>query len=119
MNKELEELKEYLEHEVKVYENNKEINQLIGGKLGEKQHKINKILLNYIDNSIPRKIIEEKIEKYEQRLKNNTKRVVQLQVLEQNKSLQQSEWEELNMLFGDIEKIRGKLEVLQELLGGK
>lgn len=61
-------------------------------------------------------VIVEKINKYKQQLKNNTKRVVQLQVLEQNGSLQQSEWEELNILFGDIEKTRGKLEVLQELL---
>lgn len=62
MNKELEEAKKHLEHEVKVYENNKEINQFIGGKLGEKQHKINKTLLNYIENSIPKKKVEEKIE---------------------------------------------------------
>lgn len=73
-------------------------------------------VLNYIDNSISKEVIEEKIEEYKQQLKNNTKRVVQLQVLEQNKSLQQSEWEELNILFGDIEKIRGKIEALEELL---
>lgn len=76
-------------------------------------------VLNYTDNSISKEIIEEKVERYKQQLKNNTKRVVQLQVLEQNGGLQQSEWEELNTLFGDIEKIRGKLEVLQELLEGK
>lgn len=52
MNKELEEARKYLEHEVKVYENNKEINQLIGGKTGEIQHKLNITLLNYIENSI-------------------------------------------------------------------
>lgn len=65
MNKELEEVKEYLEHEVKVYENNKEINQLIGGKLGEKQHKINKTILNYIDNSISKEVIEKKYKEAE------------------------------------------------------
>lgn len=73
-------------------------------------------VFNYIENSISKEVIEEKLEKYKQQLKNNTKRVVQLQVLEQNKSLQQSEWEELNILFGDIEKIRGKIEALEELL---
>lgn len=82
----------------------------------EQEHKDLKLILNYIDNSISKEVIEEKIEEYKQQLKNNTKRVVQLQVLEQNKSLQQSEWEELNMLFGDIEKIRGKIEALEELL---
>lgn len=76
-------------------------------------------VLNYIDNSISKEVIKEKIEKYKQQLKNKTKRVVQLQVLEQNGGLQQSQWEELSILFGDIEKIRGKLEVLQELLEGK
>lgn len=75
--------------------------------------------LKHIENSISKEVIEEKIEKYKQQLKNNTKRIVQLQVLEQNDVLQQSEWEELNALFGDVEKIRGKLEVLQELLEGK
>lgn len=62
MNKELEEAKEYLEHEIKVYENNKEINRIIGGKVGERQHKINKIVLNYIDNSIPKEVVEKTIE---------------------------------------------------------
>lgn len=109
MNKELEEnieiVKELLEgaKSNNIYEENKYFKSI------EK-------LLNYIDNSIPREIIEEKLEKYKQQLKNNTKRVVQLQVLEQNGGLQQSEWEELNTLFGDIEKIRGKIEALEELL---
>ncbi len=85
----------------------------------EHKDKIINKLKNELENSISKEAIKEKIEEYKQQLKNKTKRVVQLQVLEQNGGLQQSEWEELNILFGDVEKIRGKLEILQELLEGK
>lgn len=62
MNKELEEAIEFLKYEVTIYDNNEEINKIIGGKAGEKQHKINKIILNYIENSISKEVIEKKIE---------------------------------------------------------
>ena len=63
--------------------------------------------------------IEEKQSKYKQQLRNTTKRVVELQVLEQNRMLQKNEIEELNELLRDIDKIRAKIEVLEELLEGK
>lgn len=69
MNKELEEARKYLEHEVKVYENNKEINQLIGGKSGEIQHKLNITLLKYIENSISKEVIKEKKQELEKEYK--------------------------------------------------
>lgn len=78
-----------------------------------------KEILNYIDNSISKEVIEEKINNYKQQLRNTTKRVVELQVLEQNRMLQKNEIEELNELLRDIDKIRAKIEVLEELLEGK
>lgn len=63
--------------------------------------------------------IEEKQSEYKQQLRNTTKRVVELQVLEQNRMLQKNEIEELSELLRDIDKIRAKIEVLQELLEGK
>lgn len=63
--------------------------------------------------------IEKKIKEYKQQIRNNTQKVADLQVLEQNRRLQQIEYEELYILFRDIERIRGKIEVLEELLEKK
>lgn len=61
---ELEEAKKYLEHEIKVYEDNIEINQLIGGKAGEIQHEVYKTVLQALDNSISKEKVKDKIEIY-------------------------------------------------------
>ncbi len=116
MNKELEEAKKQCKHIIKFYTDLDTIHSSV-----KKCDEIQAIetVLQALANSISKEAIEEKINKYKQQLRNTTKRVVQLQILEQNKMLQQSEWEELSMLFGDIEKIRGKIEVLKELLEGK
>jgi len=59
---ELEKAIKYLEHEVKVYENNKEINQLISGKAGKTQNEVYKTVLQALDNSIPKEKVLEKIQ---------------------------------------------------------
>lgn len=60
--------------------------------------------------------IKEKQSEYKQQLRNTTKRVVELQVLEQNRMLQKDEIEELTELLRDIDKMRAKIQVLEELL---
>ena len=80
MSKELEEAKKYLEQEIKVY---------------DKQHEINKILLNYIDNSIPKEVVVDKIA--EQWIKCPKNSINEFAIVERN----------------------NKIEVLQELLEGK
>lgn len=105
---------------------NKELEEAIKKSLSNKERgtcvisaEILETVLNYIDNSISKEVIKEKIEKYKQQLRNTTKRVVELQVLEQNRMLQKNEIEELSELLRDIDKIRAKIEVLEELLEGK
>lgn len=98
MERELEEAVEYLEHEVKVYENNKEINQLIGGKLGEMQHKTYKTVLNYIDNSIPK----DKIIKKEKELINKLTEV------------NNDRWETDDAIY--YNKIKAQIKILKDLL---
>lgn len=63
--------------------------------------------------------IEEKQSEYKQQLRNTTKRVVELHVLEQNRMLQKDEIEELTELLRAIDKMRAKIEVLEELLEEK
>lgn len=60
--------------------------------------------------------IKEKQSEYKQQLRNTTKRVVELQVLEQNRMLQKDEIEELTELLRDIDKKRAKIQILEELL---
>lgn len=46
---EIEKAKKYLKHEVEVYEDNKEINQLIGGKAGKIQYEVYKAVLQALE----------------------------------------------------------------------
>lgn len=128
MNKELEEAEEAIEYFKKFteYTKNRAIEEykcenrnIQYAKDLEKRARIFETVLKHIDNSISKEVIEENINKYKEQLRNTTKRVVELQVLEQNRMLQKNEIEELSELLRDIDKIRAKIEVLEELLEGK
>lgn len=99
MNKELEEAIKWLENNIKYYQEQTKFIETIDSdyydeeyELYQKRIKIFKILLNYIENSIPKEVVKEKIEYIE------------------------DYFERLNGPDEDIEYIREKK---QELLEGK
>lgn len=68
------------------------------------------------ENNISKDKIREKIDKIKKNISNKEKRIKQLQLLEKNSMISNSEWEESNQIFSEVEQLRGALQILEEVL---
>lgn len=123
MDKDLEEAKKYLKHEIEVYENNKEINRIIGGKAGEIQHEVYKTVLQALEelqqkekSRIIGNINEIKIEDLEPILKPHyiSKEKVKKKIEELEKQRDKADKEDK---IGTGIVLTGGIRYLEELLG--
>lgn len=118
---ELEEAKKYLKHEVEVYEDNKEINQLIGGKAGKIQYEVYKAVLQALEelqqkekSRIIGNINEIKIEDLEPILKSYY--IPKEKVENKIEIYKRLELESFNRDSIQADEYRAIIKVLQELL---